>query len=85
MRPLSLRVLPEEQINFYEGKLHAGMFTPTNNPCANVPMFSGSSLENAFSYNYENKMYGDKRKIRKSREEVDQTLFTIDLNNVIYD
>jgi hypothetical protein len=44
------------------------------------PQFA-NNLENAFSYNMDiNKT--EKKKIRKSKDEVDQTLFTIVFENV---
>ena len=57
-----------------------GLFTP-NYPGGDL----GSLPENAFSYNYGgDKNYSDKKKSKKSREEVDQTLFMINIDNIIY-
>jgi hypothetical protein len=50
------------------------------NIISHTPDFNKFNLDNAFSYNIEKKF--EKKKIKKSKEEVDQTLFIINLENV---
>ena len=73
---------------------------PGQGPTININNFSNNKInfqnlpENAFSYNTDNntngnsltcnKISSDKKKIKKSKDEFDQTLFIINTENIIY-